>query len=121
MHKKVTSQMNSILETVKDYLGIHTEILVFDSTIKIHINTVFMVLNQIGVGPKDGMFITGMVETWDKYSPDELEQEIVKSYICMCVKIAFDPPTSSFVLTSMNNQIKELEWRLKTRSENKEV
>ena len=33
------------------------------------------------------------------------------------VKVAFDPPSSSFVLASFENQIKEMEWRLNVQAE----
>lgn len=109
--------MNSVLDSVKDYLGISPDILVFDSTIKMHINNSFVILHQIGVGPTEGFVIQSNVETWDDYTPTKFDQEAVKNYIYMKVKVSFDPPTSSFVLTSLENQIRELEWRLKVKSE----
>ncbi len=36
----------------------------------------------------------------------------MKTYVCMKVKLIFDPPTSSAVLESMNRIISEYEWLL---------
>ena len=46
--------MESILTSIKKLLGIPEDYTAFDDQIIIHINSVFMILNQLGVGPKDG-------------------------------------------------------------------
>lgn len=104
--------MDSILDSVKKVLGIPSEYEVFDPDIIMHINTVFFTLSQLGVGPDGGFSISSKSDTWDSYIPEGSNLEAVKSYVYLRVRILFDPPSSSYVLTSMENQIKELEWRL---------
>ena len=43
---------DSILDTIKKLLGIPTTDLAFDEDVKVHINSAFMVLHQLGVGPE---------------------------------------------------------------------
>lgn len=109
--------MESILLTVKKALGIEADFDVFDSDIIIHINTAFNVLNQLGVGPEEGFYITGVNEVWSDFLPDTPNLEAVKTYIYIKVRLVFDPPTSSFVLQSLNDTAKEYEWRLNVQAE----
>ena len=46
--------MESILTSIKKMLGITEEYEHFDSDLIIHINSVFMILTQLGVGPPSG-------------------------------------------------------------------
>ena len=104
--------MDSILTSVKKMLGITSEYTHFDADIIIHINSVFMILNQLGVGPREGFSISSDVETWDEFTNDNLTIESVKSYMYLKVGLLFDPPTSSNVLEARNRLVSELEWRL---------
>lgn len=104
--------MESILISIKKLLGITEEYEHFDSDIIMHINSVFMILTQIGVGPSEGFFITDKTATWDDFIPTGKSLESVKSYVYMKVKLLFDPPQSSAVMESMKNMISEFEWRL---------
>lgn len=104
--------MESILTSVKKLLGITEEYEHFDSDIIMHINSVFMILTQLGVGPSEGFFITDKYATWDEFIPTGKSMESVKSYMYMKVKLLFDPPQSSAVMESMKNMISEFEWRL---------
>ena len=109
--------MESILTSIKKLLGITEEYKHFDTDIILHINTVFMILNQLGVGPQKCFSITGDSEIWDDFLLDELDLESVKTYIFLKVKMVFDPPLSSAVAESMNRMINELEWRLNVAAE----
>lgn len=104
--------IDSILTSIKKLLGIQESYTHFDPDIIIGINSAFGILNQLGVGPKEGFSITGVTETWDEFIPDISKLEFVKSYIHMKVKLMFDPPQSSAVIEVINRQISELEWRL---------
>lgn len=104
--------MESILTSIKKLLGIAEDYEHFDSDIIMHINSVFMILTQIGVGPSEGFFITDKNATWDEFIPTGKSLESVKSYMYMKVKLLFDPPQSSAVMESMNRMISEFEWRL---------
>lgn len=104
--------MDSILTSIKKLLGITEDYIYFDQDIIMHINSVFMILNQLGVGPKEGFVISDSSNTWNEFSSDELKIESVKTYIYLKVRLMFDPPQSSAVMESINRQISELEWRL---------
>ena len=104
--------MESILTSIKKLLGIAEDYDHFDADIIMHINTVFTILNQLGVGPSEGFRIEDDTTTWDDYiSTDNLLFDSVKSYIHLRVKLLFDPPQSS-TTESYNRIINELEWRL---------
>lgn len=104
--------MDSILNSIKKLLGLSEDYTAFDQDVIMNINSVFMTLSQIGVGPEFPFVITGKGETWDQFLSNINQLESVKMYMFMKVKLAFDPPTSSTVLESYKNQIAELEWRL---------
>lgn len=104
--------MDSILTSIKKLLGIAEEYEHFDSDLIMHINSVFMVLNQLGVGPAEGFSITDKTETWEDFTQNNLMIHSVKSYVYLKVRLLFDPPSSSAVMESINRQISELEWRL---------
>lgn len=108
---------NSILETVKGSLPLSPEDDHFDQEIIIHINTALMTLTQLGIGPSGGVLIKGVEDTWTSIIEGALDLEMVKSYVILRVKLLFDPPSSSFVLESMKNQISEFEWRLNVQAE----
>lgn len=104
--------MESILTSIKKLLGISEEYTHFDQDIIIHINSVFMILTQMGVGPADGFYIEDKSLYWEDYISDPIELQAVKSYMYMKVKLLFDPPASSAVMEAMNRSISEFEWRL---------
>src|SRR4051794_18297408 len=101
----------SILDDVKHMLGLLPDNTSFDSDIIIHINSTFGTLTQLGVGPTEGYMITDNQSTWDEFF-DDPRLNAVKSYVFLCAKLMFDPPTSGFVTDSMNRQKQEMEFRL---------
>ena len=102
----------SILTSIKKLLGITEEYEHFDQDLIMHINSVFMILTQMGVGPEDGFNISSKKTTWSEFTKDDKKIEAVKSYVYMKVKLLFDPPASSSVMEAMNRAINEFEWRL---------
>lgn len=109
--------MESILTSIKQLLGIEDDNHFDDDIIK-HINSVLMILNQIGVGPAEGFKITGDYETWNDFIPEDQNLEMVKSYVYLRVKSLFDlSTTSSAVIDSMNRASTEFEWRLNVAAE----
>ncbi len=105
--------MESILTSTKKLLGITEEYEHFDKDIIMHINTVFLTLNQIGVGPEEGFLIEDKTAEWSDFIEDATQLQAVKSYMYLRVKLLFDPPLSSAVIESTNRMIAELEWRLR--------
>lgn len=111
--------MESILTSIKKLLGITEEYEHFDADIIMHINSVLMILTQLGVGPSEGFLIQDETSTWTDFVPDTMKIEAIKSYMYLKVKLLFDPPLSSAVMESYNRQISELEWRITSEAESK--
>ena len=109
--------MDSILTSIKKLLGIEETYTHFDTDIIIHINSALSDLTQIGVGPEEGFRISNSYTTWKDFTKDELRIENVKDYVYLKVRLIFDPPSSSYVLTAFDDRIKELEWRLNVAAE----
>ena len=110
--------MESILTSVKKLLGIDEEYKQFDVDIIIHINTVFMALTQIGVGPAEGFTVTDEYSTWEEFIGNKPYLNSVKSYVYLRVKLLFDPPLSSAAIDSIKKLADEFEWRLQVAAEN---
>ena len=104
--------MESILTSIKKLLGIDAEYTHFDADLIMHINSVFMIMGQLGLGPEEGFSIADESSIWDDYIPNLQNVEAIKSYMHLKVKLLFDPPTSSAVMESYNRMINEFEWRL---------
>ncbi len=105
--------MESILTSIKKLLGIDAAYTHFDPDLIMHINSVFAVLTQLGVGPQEGFAITSEYEAWPDFVINDPNRfSFVKSYVYLKVKLLFDPPLSSAAVESINRQISELEWRL---------
>lgn len=106
------SDFNSILTSTKKLMGINPEYTHFDADLTIHINTTFMILHQMGVGPTEPFSITGNGESWDDFLTGDDSLEGVKTYVYLKCRLVFDPPASSVLVEAINRTIKELEWRL---------
>lgn len=106
--------VNSILDSIKKKLGVGADYDVFDLDIMTHINTAFMTLNQLGIGPTEGFAIENAEATWDTFLGASASPLLssVKSHIYFKVRLAFDPPPTSFHIAAIEKQIQELEWRL---------
>lgn len=113
--------MESILTSIKKLLGIGEDYEHFDPDIIMHINSVFMDLTQMGVGPSYGFAIEDDISEWTDFIPDTRQLQAVKSYIYLRVKLLFDPPTSSSVMEAMNRDIQRYEWRLNVAAESIET
>ncbi|MBO5319101.1 MAG: hypothetical protein J6B01_04745 [Ruminococcus sp.] len=110
---------DSILTSVKKLLGIPEEYTQFDLDIIIHINTVFMGLTQLGIGPEEGFSIEDDTATWEDFIEDDLRFEAVKSYVALKTRLLFDPPGGSVHMGCIEKSIAELEWRLHMAAEEK--
>jgi hypothetical protein len=115
--RKEDNMNESILMTIKKMLGLDVNYDAFDTDIIVFINSAMMTLQQIGVGPVNGLTVTGANERWSDFLPSDKMMEGVKTYIYLSVKMVFDPPASSFVMDAMKQQKEELEWRLREQAE----
>ena len=106
----------SILTSIKKLLGLTEDYTAFDDQLIMHINSVILVLKQIGVCDT-AYTVRDKTDTWSELLTSDKDFEAVKSYMGMKVRSLFDPPTTSVVADSMNRAIAELEWRLNAEAE----
>ena len=109
---------DSILLSIKKLLGMDPiEFTQYDTDLIIHINTIIEFLNQLGVDIPEGFKINDENALWSDYlnKPEYNDiKDSIKNYIYLRVRLVFDPSTNSSLLNSINDRIKELEWRIRT-------
>lgn len=104
--------MDSILISIKKLLGLSEDYEEFDPDVITAINTAFFALWQLGVGPKDQPFkIESEEEVWTDFVEDG-KIEMCKSYVGLQTRILFDPPTNSFLVDAINEQLRQQEFRM---------
>jgi hypothetical protein len=101
----------SILDSIKQMLGISTEDTNFDRELVIYINGALMVVNQLGIGP-EGYMIQDSTNEWSEFLLDRTDIELVKTAVYLRVRLIFDPPQNSFLVTAIKDQLAEYDWRL---------
>lgn len=101
---------DSILNSVKKMLGLDSGYDAFDMDIIMHINSVFFIMAQMGIGKQ--FKIEDASSSWSEYLDGREDLEAVKSYMYAKVRQMFDPPTSGILSDALDRVVKELEWRL---------
>ena len=114
-NEEVVNPKNSILTSIKKLLGITESCTDFDTDIIMHINTVLMTLNQLGIGT-EGFQIEDKNAVWSEFIESD-KLAATKSYVYLRVKLLFDPPLNSAIIEAIKESIRELEWRLNIRVE----
>lgn len=99
--------IESILTSIKKLHGISAEDTSFDSDIIIHINSAFMILKRLGVGPSTGFYIEDETTKWTDYVNDRFIVEAIKSFVYIKVKLVFDPPASPTVIEALKSSADE--------------
>lgn len=102
--------MMTILQFVKNVLGIHMTDNAFDSELLMHINSAIQMLVTFGVE----QFSTVYVEKdtpWTKLDPPVFDS-LAKAYLGSKVKIMFDPPTHGALLEAHAKSVDEIQLRL---------
>ena len=114
---------DDILSSIKQQLGIPNDVVAFDPELRIHINGILRTINEIGIGsrtysiPDDtGGSWKAFIDLEDPAEPEMLDQLPVYTYLR--IRLLFDPPTNAFLVTSLKEQAKELEWRLEVWGRN---
>jgi len=102
----------SILVSVRTSLGILPGVTDFDEEIIIAINSAIFALSQIVEGLTSPFSISDDTALWTDLYGTLTNIESVKSYIILKTKLEFDPPGTSFLQQSYNNQVEELAYRL---------
>lgn len=107
----------SILTSTKKILGIEASYTAFDLDIITHINSVFSTLNELGIGPVNGYMIGDAGDLWTDFLAGNPKLNSVKTYVFLRVRLLFDPPSTSFHITALLEEVKQLEWRLNVQRE----
>lgn len=105
-----------VLEDIKKFLGISSDVYEFDIDIISAINSALFVLYQLGIGLSEP-FSVDKSTTWDEIETTAPKQ-VIKDYIGMKVRMVFDPPSSSFVAEALRDRLSELEFRLNIHVDN---
>lgn len=108
---------DSILQSMRKFLTGNVEDDYYDPDLIMYINSVLVILDQIGDSMPNTMFVTGINETWTELIPDEKTRNLVKSYVTAKVRKQFDPPTNSSAVDALDQTIAELEWRINVISD----
>lgn len=103
----------SILNNVKKVCGIAPEYTAFDEDLILHINSELSVLNQVGVGPAGGFEIEDETAVWDDLLQGEVRLNMVKTYLCLKMKLLFDPPATGPLTAAVEKQAEMFLWRIK--------
>lgn len=111
---------DSILDGTKKILGLDAGYTAFDHDVITHINTALMTVCQLGIGPEEGFMITDNTTTWEEFLGGYKMYNAVKSYVYLRVRVLFDPPNTSFLNTALQDQLRELEWRISIQRESVE-
>jgi len=106
-----------ILVSIKKVLGLPEADPSFDVDLIMHINTTLARLNQLGIGPAEGFMIEDAAATWDAFVGDDPRLSQIRTYVYMAVRLVFDPPGTSYALTSMEKQVEKFEWLLNAQRE----
>jgi hypothetical protein len=115
----VSTITDSILTSTKKVLGLAEDYTDFDQDVITFINAAFFTLNQLGVGPDVGFQIEDDAAVWDDFSAGDIQRNNgVKTYVYLRVRLLFDPPTTSYLIDSLDKQRLELESRLSYDREN---
>ena len=99
----------SILDSIKIMLGNSIDDTNFDAELIMFINGALAIINKLGVG-LTGYKISNNSNTWDEFLGDRTDLEEVKTNVYLRVRLAFDPPQNSFLVTSIKEQIVESTW-----------
>ena len=113
--------MVSILDSIKKLLGVSAEDKSFDDELILHINGALMVMTQLGVGPKTGYRIVDNTAKWADMIGGRKDLDLVVSDVYLRVRLIFDPPQNSFLVTSIQAMIKEYDWRIEEQHNRQEV
>lgn len=107
-------EINSILKSTRKKIGLNPEEATeFDPDLIDAINAAISVLTQVGIGPNTGYSVHNESQTWDELLGDDPRLNMAKTYVFDRCRLIFDTSSmSSYVLQSIQDRIREFEWRL---------
>lgn len=110
--------MDSILDSVKLYLGVPVDVTAFDPDILMSINAIMVVLNQFGIGPSEVYSVSDSSQKWSDFLGEDSIGGI-REYVNMRTRVLFDPPSNNQIMAALKEQISEFEWRILAEADRK--
>lgn len=113
----------SILNSIKKLIGgFGPDDTSFDTDLIMSINTVLMVIMQEWYGMDHAFIIEDASATWSDFlGENTTDYEAVKTLVYLKVRMLFDPPQGQALMQAINDQIKDLEWRLYVWKDNERI
>ena len=109
---------DNVLLDIKRQLEVEDDDPNFDEQIIDGINDAFAELWQIShIGPLGGFQVVTGDETWTEFSTSATSRSLARKFVYLTVKLDFDPPSTSFVLTALQERLKEVTWRLNAQKD----
>lgn len=110
----------SILLSTKKKCSVAPELTAFDDEIISYINGALADLNQLGIGPAEGLQIEDADTVWSEFYEDP-RLNAVQNFVGLKTRLLFDPPPTSFAINMMEDQLKEMAFRLQVAQEDIET
>lgn len=109
---------NSILDTVKTFVGVDKDETVFDKELILEINSTFLELFQNGIDELKAFSVSDGKEKWSDINITPLIVLLnVQIYMCIKVNILFDKSMSSSLVDNYNKIANEALWRINIEKE----
>lgn len=110
--------METILDDVKNHLGVPISNKCFDNDLKNDIEAAIYSVNTLGVF--DGAtFNINENTTWEDIFGDVINSvPIIKKYVCLKVRLLFDPPANGTLTKTITDQISEYAYNINLACDN---
>jgi len=108
---------DSILTTTKKLLQLAEDYDAFDTDIIMLVNSALSDLQQLGVGPEMGFSIMDKSATWSQLLGGDLRLNNVQEYVFLKVRLTFDPPQTQYLVTALQERVRELAFRINVQRE----
>lgn len=108
---------DSILHDVKQLIGQEWDDPTFDLDLTIHVNGLWLELEQLGVGPAAGFAIEDENTKWEDFIPKSNLLNAVKQFVFHKTRLAFDPPQTGPLVKAIEDQLTRLEFRINVEAE----
>jgi hypothetical protein len=108
----------SVLISTKKILGISPSDGSFDLDVMTHINSSIDILRQVGLTASS--YVEDDTTTWADVFGSSTQMQLIKTCVYLQVRLLFDPPTTSYLLSAAQAQVQEHIWRLNVEREDTE-
>lgn len=110
---------DSVLDSIKQMLGIYSDDTAFDAELIMHINNAISDLIHVGKNMPD-YAIKDANDLWSGFLDSKALIGQARQYIYCKVRLIFDPPSNSFVVTELEKAKDEAQWRFYTIKDDEE-